>query len=167
LIQFHEWPYDDFERMRGCDLGIDDYKRIITNIEQGWLVKKRVIDRHFAEERSLQTKRTLREDLFKVGLKFEPSYTSAEEVDTGILGVRSYLKYNKNKPIDTVNQPRFIVSPTCKNTIKAMQRWSFDPKTGKIQDAYKDFPDVVRYAIMSAPKVSKPSPEPQYRKMYG
>jgi len=167
FVQFHEWPYDDFNRLRGCDLGIEDYKRIITNIEQGWLVKRRIIDRHFAEERSLQTKHTLREDFARVGLRFDQSYTAQEEVETGILGVRSFLKCNFNKPIDTVNRPRYIVSPDCKNTIKGFQRWAFDPKTGKLQDDYKDFMDCVRYAVMAQPKVSIPSPEPVYRKMYG
>jgi hypothetical protein len=165
-----EWPNDDFYRMHGCDLGLSDYKRIFTSKESGWSMRKRIIDRHFADVRSLQTKNTLRQDLAHVGLNYEASYNAQqeqEEVQTGILKVRSYLKYDPSKTIDSLNRPRLVISPTCKNTIKGFQRWSFDTSNGKPKDEFKDFMDCVRYFVMDDPKVSVAPPEPNYRRLYG
>ena len=165
--QVDEWPNEDFYRMKGCSFGIADYKKIIAMKEEGWKIQKRVIDRHFADIRSLHTNSTLREGFSKVGLRFDASYQASEEMETGILGVRSALRYNTKKPIDSVNQPKYIVDPRCKNTIKGFQRWSFDPKTGKVRDEYKDFMDCVRYGVMANPKISAPIPEHQPRKLFG
>lgn len=162
-----EWPNEDFYRMHNCEYGIEDYKKIFRNIEIGWDVRKRIIDRHFADVRSLQTKRTLREDFEAIGMHYEPSYSANEEVETGILKVRSALKYNTAKPIDNVNRPKLIIDPRCKNVIKSFTRWSFDQKSGKPKDEYKDFMDCVRYALMANPKVSEAPPPPVYRKLYG
>jgi hypothetical protein len=164
-----EWPSDDFYRMHGSDLGLEDYKRIFKAKEEGWNIRKRIIDRHFADVRSLQTKNTLRQDFAKVGLHYEASYNAQaeqEEVETGILKVRSYLKYDEKKPIDALNKPRLLISPVCKNTIKGFQRWSFDMATGKPKDEFKDFCDCVRYFCMDDPKVSTLPPEPTYRRLY-
>ena len=166
FYQFAEWPDEDFTKMHGCNLGIQDYKRIINMKEQGWNVKKRIMDRHFCETRSLYTNRTLREDFAGVSLIYEPSYTGKEEVDSGILKIRSFLNYNVQKPIDNLNRPKYIVSPTCKNTIKGFSRWSFDTKTGNPKDEYKDFMDCVRYALMAGKPNSYTPPEPEYKRMY-
>jgi hypothetical protein len=164
-----EWPNEDFYRMHGCDHGLQDYKRIFAAKEQGWTIRRRIIDRHFADVRSLQTKNTLRQDLAAIGLNYEASYNAQEqneEVQTGILKVRSLLGYNTDKPIDSVNRPHIVISPTCHNTIKGFQRWSFDTKTGKPRDDFKDFCDCVRYFAMDNPKVSDNPPEPIYRRLY-
>lgn len=164
-----EWPNEDFYRMHGCDLGLQDYKRIFLNKEAGWNIHKRIIDRHFADVRSLQTKNTLRQDLAAIGLNYEASYNAQEasqEVQTGILKVRSHLHYNTARPIDSLNRPRIVISPTCKNTIKGFQRWSFDTKNGKPKDEFKDFMDCVRYFLMADPKVSYSPPMYEARKMF-
>lgn len=164
-----EWPNEDFYRMHGCDLGLADYKKIFTNKELGWNIHKRIIDRHFADVRSLQTKNTLRQDFDNIGLHYEASYNAqadSEEVQTGILKVRSYLKYDTTKPIDSLNRPRLVISPVCKNTIRGFQRWSFDTSSGKPKDEFKDFMDCVRYFLMDNPKVSELPPEPEYRRMF-
>lgn len=150
-----EYPNEDFYKMHGCKLGLEDYVKIFRHKEQGWRVTKRIMDRHFSEIRSVQTKHTLRDDFQKVGFIYEPSYQALEEVSTGIIKVKTYLNYNTKKPIDNLNRPKLIISPKCKNTIKGFERWSLDPKTGEPLDAYKDFVDDVRYALMSDPKVSE------------
>jgi phage terminase large subunit-like protein len=167
FIQVAEWPREDFYRMRGSSLGLEEYKKIFLAIEQGWTVKRRIIDRHFADTRTIQTKRTLREDFQKIGITFEPSYAASEEVETGILKVRSWLNYNPKKAIDTLNRPKYLVDPRCVNTIKGFQRWSFDPKSNEPQEAYKDFMDCVRYMAMADPRISQPLPPPVYKKLYG
>lgn len=164
-----EWPNEDFYRMHRCDLGIQDYRRIFLTKEQGWNIHKRIIDRHFADVRSLQTKNTLRQDFAAIGMHYEASYNAQEEheeIQTGILKVRSYLHYNRDKEIDSINRPRLVVSPTCVNTIKGFQRWAFDTKTGKPQDSFKDFADCVRYLVMADPKVSYSPPISEPRRMF-
>jgi len=164
-----EWPNEDFYRMHGADYGLQDYKNIFRLKEQGWNVHKRIIDRHFADVRSLQTKNTLRQDLAAIGMNYEASYNAQSgepEVETGILKVKSYLNYNKLKPLDSINRPRLVISPVCKNTIKGFQRWSFDMKAGKPKDEFKDFMDCVRYFVMADPKISYSPPIPEPRRLF-
>ena len=154
FVQFDEYPNDDFYSAHNCSLGIADYKAIFAEKEKGLRVTKRIIDRHFAQVRTLNTKRTLLEELLAAGLVYEPSYESGldePELETGIIKVRSYLNYDATRAIDTLNRPKYMVSPTCHNTIKGFTRWAIDPKTGKPADAYKDFMDTVRYAVMANP----------------
>lgn len=168
LFQIDEWPNEDFYKMHGCELGINDYKRIFAQKEQGWYVTKRIMDRHFAEVRTVHTRKTLREEFAAVGLNYDMSYHGGvEEVDTGIVKVRDFLAYNPNKAIDSLNRPHYYVSPQCVNTIKSFQRWSIDPKTGKPKDDFKDYMDTVRYWAMASPRASTPLPAPEYRKLFG
>ena len=169
LYQFAEWPSEDFYRMPEPAMGVKDYAALFRRLEQGWNVRKRILDRHFGVVRNLYTKRTLFEEFDAEGIHFEPSYTGGqneEEVEAGILKVREYLAYNPSKDIDGINKPHYIVSPECKNTIKAFQRWSRDPKTMKPQEAYKDFADVVRYWAMGNPQVSYSPPMQEPRRLF-
>lgn len=161
-----EWPNVDFYQWRNCQLTLNDYKQIFSQKEQGRPVYKRIIDRHFADVRSPAFKRTLRQELADIGLDFEPSYQAAEEVETGILKVREYLKYNSDRPLDMMNKPKLFINPHCQNTIKSFLRWSLDPKTGKPQDAYKDFSDAVRYILMANPVIDVPIPDEPARRRY-
>ncbi len=166
VIIFDEHPNEDFFKMHNCQWVLEDYKRMYYAKEHGYQVK-RVIDRHFAEIRSTATKRNLKEELEAIGMHYESSYTATEEIDTGILKVREYLKYNAAKPIDSLNKPKLYINPHCHNTIKAFQYWSLDPKTGKYQDAYKDPMDTVRYLLMANPHQSEPMPYKPPVKRYG
>jgi Terminase-like family. len=168
LFQVDEWPNEDFYKMHGCNLGIQDYKQIFAQKEQGWNVTKRIMDRHFSEVRTVHTRATLREEFAKVGINYEISYHGGvEEVHSGVVKVRDFLAYNPNKPIDTLNRPKYYVSPKCINTIKSFQRWSVDPKTGEYADAFKDYMDTVRYWVMANPRHSDPAPYEPPRRMYG
>ncbi len=161
-----EWPNVDFNKWHGCQIGIEEYVSIFRQKERGMRVHKRIIDRHFADVRSAVNKRTLREELRDltnkngqhIGMDFEASYQAAEEIETGILRVKDYLKYNPDRPLDTTNKPKLFINPHCQNTIKSFLRWSYDPKTNKPQDSYKDFMDVVRYLVMDSPEVDVPIP---------
>ncbi len=162
-----EWPNEDFTKMHNCQLDINDYKRIFGDKEQGWTIHRRIIDRHFADVQTSINRRTLREELQDVGLYYDPSYKAEEEVETGILKVRSYLAYDVNKVVTSLNKPKLFINPSCTNTIRAFQRWSRDPKNGKVQDAYKDFMDVVRYLVMEEPRIEEPMPAQEFKKRWG
>ncbi len=161
-----EHPNEDFFRMRNCQWTLTDYKRMYEAKEHGYQVK-RVIDRHFADVRSAAYKKTLREEAAEIGMHFDPSYSAEEEIDTGVLKIRHYLQYDASIPLSSINRPKLFINPHCLNTIKAFQRWSLDPKTGKYQDAYKDPIDVVRYLLMANPIPQIPLPPQQFKKLYG
>lgn len=169
LYQFAEWPTEDFYKMSEPNMGVKEYVDMFKRMEYGWKMKRRILDRHFGSARNLYTKNTLFEEFERFGFHYEPSYTvgqDEEEIETGIIQVRGYLKYDETKPLDALNRPKYVVSPTCKNTIKAFQRWSRDPKTQKPKEDYKDFMDVVRYWTMANPRISVSPPPPNYRKMF-
>ena len=164
-----EWPNVDFYKWHNCQLTIDDYQKIFRDKEQGIRVHKRIIDRHFAEVRHMvgMTRKTLRDEFREVGIDFMPSYQAAEEMEAGIIKVRDYLQYNPDRPLDIHNKPKLFINPGCQNTIKSFLRWSRDPKTGKVQDSYKDFMDCVRYLIMDHPEVDIPIPYEPAKRMWG
>lgn len=164
LYIIDEWPNVDFNKWKNCQLTIKDYAKIFKEKEHGLNVHKRIIDRHFADVRSAVNKRTLREELRDdVGLDYEASYQAEQEVETGILKVREYLKYNPDRPLDTMNKPKLFINPHCQNTIKGFLKWARNPKPdahgfNKPLDAHKDFPDCVRYLVMDSPEVDIPFP---------
>lgn len=166
LYIIDEHPNEDFFRMHNCQWTREDYKKMYQAKEHGYHVK-RIIDRHFAETPNASNKKTLRQELSEIGMNYDPSYTSQEEIDTGVLRVRELLQYNPSKELTSINRPRLYINPHCLNTIKAFNRWSLDPKTGDYQDAYKDPMDVVRYLAMSNPKQTEPLPYTPPRKLYG
>ncbi|HET9146141.1 MAG TPA: terminase family protein [Sphingomicrobium sp.] len=161
-----EHPNEDFFRMRNCQWDRNDYKRMYEAKEHGYTVR-RIIDRHFGEIRSAAYKKTLREELAEIGLHYEPSYQAEHEIDTGVLKVREFLKYDPTREMTSINRPRLYINPHCLNTIRAFSRWSTDAKTGKYQDDYKDPMDCVRYLLMANPTPSEPLPPYQPRKLYG
>lgn len=173
LYIYDEWPNVDFTKWRNCQLTIRDYAVIFRDKEQGINVSRRIIDRHFADVRSAVNKRTLREELRDdVGLDFAPSYQSSEEVETGILKVRDYLRYNPDRPIDVMNKPKLFINPHCMNTIRSFQKWARSPKPdthgfNRPLDDYKDFMDCVRYLCMDSPEVDEPIPYEPAQKRWG
>lgn len=163
-----EWPNEDFYKMHNCQLTVKDYANIFKDKEQGWNMKKRIIDRHFAETSSLVNRRTLREEFEQeTKIYFHPSYKAEEEIETGILKVREYLKWDNTKPFGNLNKPKIFINPSCKNTIKSLTHWARDPETGRVQDAYKDFCDTLRYLVMENPKIYQPLPPFVPVKTYG
>ena len=103
---------------------------------------------------------TLKQEFAEFGIEFIDSYTSDDktEVETGILKVKDLLRYNKAKPVDSLNRPRLIIADHCTNTIHALERWSRDPKTGKPKEEYKDFADDIRYLAMANPELEEYKP---------
>lgn len=167
LYVFDEWPNEDFYKMHNCQLDIADYKKIFSDKEAGLNIHRRVIDRHFADTASASNKRTLRQELQSIGLNYYPSYKAEEEIETGILKVRERFSYDTSKPLSATNQPKLFIAPKCMNTRRSLARWARDPKTGKVQDAYKDFVDNLRYLVMDNPRMSEVLPPQEFRKRWG
>lgn len=151
---YDEWPEFEFEGAKDSNLGVRDYVELFKRRE-GRSIDVRIIDRHFAGRRQSPGGKTLKEEFAEFDMEFQDSYSVAAdmaEVETGILAVKDYLNYDKSRPIDNLNCPRLHISPKCRNTIAAMERWSRNPTTGKPQDSYKDFADCVRYLVKANPK---------------
>lgn len=152
---YDEWPEFDFEGAKDSNLGVKEYADIIRQREAGHGSQyvSRILDRHFGNSRRTMGGLTLKQEFAAAGLSFRDSYAMepSVEVETGIMKVKDFLRYDKTKPMDSFNQPRLIVSPTCRNTIAALERWGRDPKTGKPKEEYKDASDCVRYLAMSNP----------------
>lgn len=144
----------DFQGAKDSNLTVSDYANLFRGQENGRSISTRIMDRHFGNVRRTLGGKSLKEEFGEQGLDFIDSYAmdASVEVETGIMKVKEYLKFDKSKPIDNLNRPKLIVSPTCKNTIAALERWSRDPKTGKPKEDFKDFADCVRYLVMSNPE---------------
>lgn len=156
-----EWPNEDFYKMHNCQLTVDDYVKIFKDKEQRWHMYKRIMDRRFGEVSHAGNRRTLREEFLSKGFNYDQSYSAQEEMETGILRVRKYLAYDVSKPISSLNHPKIYINPKCVNTIKSLSLWSRDPNNGKVQEAYKDFCDNLRYLVMADPKVEEDIPRNQ------
>lgn len=154
---FDEYPETQFIGAKDSNLTVREYAELIRNREAGLKVDVRILDRHFGNVRRTTGGLTLKEEFAEVGIEFIDSYAlSGEEVETGIFKVKEYLRYDTKKEIDSLNRPKIIISPKCKNLIAAFRNWGREPKTGKVKEEYKDFMDLVRYDVMSNPEVEKP-----------
>lgn len=165
---FDEWPNEDFYKMHNCQLTIQDYKKIFKDKESGLTVAKRIIDRHFADTMSASNKRTLRQELQSIGLNYWPSYKAEQEIETGIERIRRSLAYDTSKPLSSLNQPKLYINPSCKNVIASLSKWARDPKTGDVQESFKDFCDVTRYLLMDTHEGENlPAPKQEFKKRWG
>ena len=147
---YDESPSDiAFEGAKDSNQTVADYVSEFKRREEGRVVADRILDAHFGNARRTTGGRSLKEEFSEAGLEFRDSYTGPEEIETGILKVKGLLSWNKEKPQDSINCPRILISPKCRNTIASFARWGRNPTTGKPQESYKDFADVVRYAAMT------------------
>lgn len=148
IVFYDEYPKTDFTKIKNCSLGTKDYIKIIRQMDKSKKMTWRIIDRHFANSRDIQTELTLKEWFEEAGMDFEDSYNIEREIETGILKVKGYLRFDKKSPIDGSNFPRLLVKANCHNTIRSLERWAYNQDTGKpdVNSKYKDFADLVRYA---------------------
>lgn len=147
---YDEDPETQFEGAKDSHLGVSDYVAL-WKARESRSVETRIIDRHFGASRRSLGGITLKQEFAEAGLDFIDSYNTDQEVETGIFKVKEFLKYDTSKPLDGLNRPRLVISPTCKNTIAAFERWGRNPETGKPKEEYKDFSDCVRYLLMTDP----------------
>lgn len=153
LNVYDESPDFKFEGAKDSNLTVTDYARIFKAKEEGRRISYRILDRHFGNARRSLGGLSLKQEMAEAGIEFIDSYTMepTSEVETGILKVKEYLKYDKDNPLDSLNRPRLIISPKCVNLISSIDRWSREPKTGKPKDEYKDHADCLRYMVMANP----------------
>lgn len=155
---YDEYPEFNFEGAKDSNLTVKEYAELIKSKEAGKKIDTRILDRHFGNARRTLGGNTLKQEFDEQGLEFTDSYSLAgEEVETGILKVKEYLRYDKTKPIDSINRPKIVISPKCTNLISSFRSWGRDPKSGKPKEEFKDFMDLVRYDLMSNPEIETAS----------
>lgn len=159
-----EYPREDFTKMKESKLQLPDYVDMLKTWEMGKTVNKRIIDRHFANARDYRGK-TLMDELEEAfgTCTWENSYSMDKEIESGILKIKSYLKFDHTSPVTSINQPRLLVKARCFNTIRGLERWSnvvTDKGVVKPDESspYKDHVDCIRYTLMSNPEVYTPKP---------
>lgn len=161
LTIFDEWPNYTFYGAKDPGLSPSQYRDIFKIKEAGFTVQTRIMDRHFGNTHHKPGSMTLRQDFGALGLDYHNSYQVGEnkpEVQTGILEVLEWFKYDKSKPVEGTNIPRLRITKNCVNTIRGLTMWTRDPKTLQPKDDHEKDPcDCVRYLVKANPRVEEPS----------
>ena len=138
-----KWKYGPASKKIGLD--VRGYVELFEEIEDemGIKVMERIGDsRYFARENENNT------DLFSsfedYGMVFLPSDGQTEDI--GIAAVDEWFTYNPNYDIDDANRPRCFIHEDCENLIDSLINYN---SNGKMDEALKDFFDLIRYLRMS------------------
>ena len=138
-----KWKYGPASKKIGLD--VRGYVELFEEIEDemGIKVMERIGDsRFFAKENENNT------DLFTsfedYGMIFIPSDGKTEDI--GIAAVDEWFTYNPNYDIDEANRPRCFIDKSCGNLIDSLINYN---SNGKMDEALKDFFDLIRYLRMS------------------
>ena len=75
-----------------------------------------------------------------------PGGDRTQEIEQGLQAMNNLMAYDRTKPIDSVNRPRFFVSEKCANLITAMAEYTLE---GGLKMPWKDFIDCARYGAIS------------------
>jgi hypothetical protein len=173
-----EYPNKPFVEMKYDDKTYEDYAAIIRAKEEnikdlfGTGVSRRILDPNFgnktvqlARRQGGQANTTPKKQLAKLGFQFRDGIDALE---AGHLAVREWLYYDKADSGEIIVQPKLMFCDNCQNHIIGMLRYSRkdvvtpsgDEKDRVApQDKWKDFPDLVRYGVMSGLSFIEPKRE--------
>lgn len=141
-------------------LGINDYKRLILELEKGEKIYQRFGDPRsgasttLADEGASTIMQTMAdEDAGTASMIVEPvsGNDGILHVMEGVNLINTWLEYDIDQPIGPMNQPSLYISEKCQQLITCLQMWtSSDGQKG----ASKDFVDLIRYlAIMNPDEI--------------
>lgn len=88
------------------------------------VIQERYMDSRFGSTPKQEKDRpvTLIEEFAELLLYFTP--TPGDDITEGVQLIQDALDYNDKKPVDFFNQPYFLVSAECGNSIYALQTWT-------------------------------------------
>jgi len=181
-----EYPNRSFIEMKYDDKTYADYAAVIRAKEEnikdlfGTTVHKRILDPNFgnktvqlAQRQGGQASTTPKKQLAKLGLHFRDGIDAME---AGHLAVREWLYYDRADTGEIIVQPKLMFCDNCTNSITGMLRYSRKDVTtpsgdekDKVgpQEKWKDFPDCIRYGVMSGLVYVLPQQaEEKFRKAY-
>ena len=135
----------------GAGRGIDEYKELILELENGEDIFERRIDpRAGATQAVGRDGGTSLIELLDSGDKpmyFKPA--PGIKIDQGVSIINDWLSYNSTEAINIMNQPKLYISDKCQNLIYSMREWTgLDLEKG----ASKDPIDALRYLAVSNPE---------------
>ncbi len=148
-----KWAPGEAAKRDGNVEGVEQYVRLITDLEredaleagepEKFEVFERLIDPRLgaAKYQGAKGVSTSMDDLADAGLTFLPA--PGLEIDDGLQALHNQMAYDRKRPIDGSNRPRFYISERCENIIRAIQEYTGD---GGKDEAWKDCLDVIRYA---------------------
>lgn len=159
IVVYREWPAEAHHLMRSSLNTVPDYATIIRNLEGGEQIDFRCLDPRFGkQEGTLKGEKhtSIQEDFMDVGLYFDCQIEGTKSEETGIELIRRLLRWDRNSPLSPLNRPRLTVFNTCINTINTLALRNFVPPQAKdtqvlpekLQEAYKDFCDALRYGLL-------------------
>ena len=120
IYVYDEWPEYEFHKKKSSDLIIENYADVIKIKEEKQFIARRLIDPNFGNAINVHTKTTIKQDLEKYGLDFEDANN---DIQSGHLKVKEYLKYDKEKPLSNTNKPKIYFFKTCRNHIYGMSHF--------------------------------------------
>lgn len=156
LVFFDEWPRDMHHKIRSCGLAVEDYARLIREIEaeHGITPVWRVLDPSYGVQRRVVSDESIRDSFDAHGLCFDTDVDNS--LEQGHIAVKERL-----------NAGSLLFMPNCHNLIYAMENYVWSD-TGhedavpreKPSEYAKDMADVIRYATMSCPAYFDPTYQP-------
>ena len=173
-LDWAEWRGGDWRPgpgARGLGYGIRDFVRaflameggMVTELEdgrfitdtssQGFPVYERIIDPRMAKIQTpgagsgaVSILSNLDDCDFICQPSLIPPGAQGHEIEQGLQALNDLMSYDRSKPIDSVNRPRFYVSEECSNVITALGEYTGQ---GGKNEAWKDPIDCLRYAAVS------------------
>lgn len=131
--------------------GIDDYKNLILELEDGENIAERYIDPRAGATQAVGKEggTSLIELLDEEpnSMYFNPS--AGIKVEQGIAIINDWLMHDITQPLSPINQPKLYISENCQNLIYSLREW-----TGKDKEAgaTKDPIDALRYLAVMNPE---------------
>lgn len=157
-------PYDSVYFYRDLEVAgtVTELSKIIKDTEGSEKINIRIIDPNKGRAPAkVGQAGTLVDEFRKNGLRFYAKVN--DSLIDGHLAVKRYLKYDKSQPIGLTNRPKLYVFKNCRHIDHGFTHYVWDDYIHSEKkdlkeapkDKYKDFPDLVRYCIMSNPRYRK------------
>lgn len=160
---FDESPEEALEKVRGTSNTYSTYALIIREKEGRIRAHHRIIDPFFGNKRFGNSGLTPKQELENLGFDFINGDTSG--IDLGHNRVREFIKYDRLKPVSSLNHPKLHIMKRCRNTWRSMEHYKRKiPKDGEQKDkavldeTFKHFCDCIRHFCMKYDDV-KDKPE--------
>ena len=156
------WPKEAYEKLKRSGKTLDQYADVIRAVERRFpggsrRVKWREMDPNYGNTNALGGALTVQNEMQQRGLFFRCDGNN--NIDEGHEAVREVLRFDKDKPLGTMNRPRLRVAASCRNVWWSFNNyvwkpWDDDTRTpaDKPMDTGKDFMDCVRYMVMRKPR---------------
>ncbi len=156
--KYGEWALPDSDpdgregpaQRSGAGRGLDEYKKLILELEDGEEVVERYIDPRAGATQAIghQGGTSLIELLGEgeTPMFFRPS--AGIKIDQGIAIINDWLSFDSSQPLSAINQPKLFISDKCQNLIYSLREWTGqDGEKG----ATKDPIDSLRYLAVMDP----------------